>query len=48
LTVSFTVCVDDPEPFASATLAQSKMAVKDARKDLYMLFPLFVSMVFNQ
>lgn len=48
LIVILTVLVDGPELFASATLAQRKMAVKDSRRDLYMLLPLFVSMVFNQ
>ncbi len=33
LIVSLTVWVDGPELFASATRAQSKMAVKDSRRD---------------
>lgn len=48
LSVSLTAWVPDPELFASATLAQSKMAVRDTRRDLYMLFFLFVFAVFNE
>ena len=48
LSLISTVLVAGLEPCASATPAQSKMAVKDIRTDLYMLFPLFVSTVFNK
>ena len=48
LSVSLTAWVPDPELFASATLAQSKMAVRDTRRDLYMLFFLFVFIILNE